>query len=374
MKLISKFIYIIICCAAFQLSSDEVLLKNGATLPGKILKITKGEILFKTDFAGNITIKLDKVESFKTETAANLEYGKRQTVVGTVDYTNGQALIMPQKKVKEKDFKKSETAPGKENQTVDIDPLEPILTTEDFKNLWPVGENHPDYVKPVKHWKHKITLDLTRENGNTDEDEFEGSIKTIYEKDGKIFKAYAGFDIGNKNSKNTDEEYTGGVDYEVPLSLDHMRAWYSRFRWEKDRFDDLDGRFTIAGGYSHYITRDPQNITFRLRAGFAERIERYRIDSDSDNEKLAGDFQALFVKNFGHWGKFTTEVFYAPVFEEPGEDYLYYLNTYHELPYSLSETIKLSLKIGYNREYTSQPSDESKKGDNEYYLKLVLDF
>ena len=369
-----SIIILIVNFLSIALNADEIVLNNGAKLPGKILKISKGEILFETEFAGVITVKLDKINSFKTLEDSNLEYGDRQTVVGTIDYTEGQAVISPKKKVKEEDFKKSDTAPKVENKTSEIDPLQAIVATEDFKNLWPLGDNHPDYVKPIKYWKHKLSLDLTRETGNTNEDEYEVSLKTKYEKDGTVFEAYAAIDVGNKNGDNTDEEYTAGLDYESPLSLDHMQAWYSRFRWEKDRFDDLEGRYTLAVGYSHYFVRDPDNITLRLRAGLAERIERYRIDTDSDNEKLAGDFQSLFIKNFGSWGKFKTQAYFAPTFEEPDKDYIYFLDVSHELPYSLSETMKLSVKIGFNREYTSKPSDESKKADNEYYLKLVLDF
>ena len=116
--------------------ADEVTLKNGAVLPGKITKITKGSISFQTDFAGEIVIKLSKVESFKTEKDANLEYDNRQTVVGLIDYMNGQAVITPKKQVKEQDFKKSETASTEENETTKVGALEPVVATEDFKNLW----------------------------------------------------------------------------------------------------------------------------------------------------------------------------------------------------------------------------------------------
>ena len=68
------------------------------------------------------------------------------------------------------------------------------------------------------------------------------------------------------------------------------------------------------------------------------------------------------------------EGLYAPTFEDPKEDYLYYLHVSYELPFEISEDMTLSLKTGYKREYTSQPSDESEKDDNELYLQLVLSF
>ena len=101
-----KLISFLLILNFFLLKADEVVLKNGATLPGKITKITKGSITFQTDFAGEIIIKLSKVESFKTDKEANLEYANRQTVVGLIDYLDGQALITPKKQVSEKDFKK----------------------------------------------------------------------------------------------------------------------------------------------------------------------------------------------------------------------------------------------------------------------------
>ena len=369
-----KAISLFLMLSFFSTFAGEVTLKNGAVLPGTITKITKGAITFQTDFAGEIVIKLSAVESFKTDKEANLEYDNRQTVVGLVDYINGQAVITPKKQVKEQDFKKSDTAPKAETETTKVEALEPVVATEDFKNLWPLGSNHPDYVKPIKHWNYSIDANFTKETGNTDEDEYIGGFKAKYEKDGTIFKLFTTFDLGNTDGANTDEEYTGGFDYESPISLDHMHAWYSRYRWEKDRFDDLDARHVLAAGYSHYFLRDPKDITIRARAGIAERIERYREDDSADNEKLTGDFQALFLKNFGQWGKFRTEALYAPVFEDPKEDYIYYLDVSHELPFSLSETMTLSLKAGFNREYTSQPSDEGEKFDNEFYLKLILNF
>ena len=130
-----KVISLILILNLFSAFAGEVTLKNGAVLPGTITKITKGAITFQTDFAGEIVIKLSSVESFKTDKEANLEYDNRQTVVGLVDYINGQAVITPKKQVKEQDFKKSDTAPKAENETTKVEALEPVVATEDFKNL-----------------------------------------------------------------------------------------------------------------------------------------------------------------------------------------------------------------------------------------------
>ena len=96
-----------------SLNADEVVLKNGATLPGEILKVHKGIILLKTDFADEIKIKISKVKSFKTDKKNNVEYADRKTVVGLVEFTEGLALVKSQEKVREEDFKKSETADKK---------------------------------------------------------------------------------------------------------------------------------------------------------------------------------------------------------------------------------------------------------------------
>ena len=183
---------------ALSVSADQVVLKNGATLPGKIIKIHKDIIVLETDFADEIKIKMSKVASFKTDKKNNLEYEDRKTVVGLVQYNEGLAKISSQEKMQEDDFKKSETAPKDQKETTELTDLPGAISTKEFLNLWPVGVNHPDYIEPLDPWSHKISLDLTKETGNTVEDDYTGGYKLKYEQDGRIFTSFFNFEFEKK--------------------------------------------------------------------------------------------------------------------------------------------------------------------------------
>ena len=59
---------------------------------------------------------------------------------------------------------------------------------------------------------------------------------------------------------------------------------------------------------------------------------------------------------------------------ERTHDYIYFAELGYELPFELTEEISLSLKVGLLREFHSEPSDESTKEDDEFYVKLTLTF
>jgi putative salt-induced outer membrane protein YdiY len=365
-----------------SVNADEVVLKNGATLPGEILKIHKDIIVLKTDFADEIKIKMSKVQSFKTDKKNNIEYADRKTVVGLVEFTEGLALVRSQEKVSEEDFKKSETADKAENETTEVRASVAPIQTKEFTNLWPVGENHPNYVEPIDPWQNKISLDLTKETGNTVENDYTGVYKLRYEQDGRVFVAFTNFeyeeknvkqDDGSRKKKVTDENYNAGFDYERVLSKNHRHAIYGRYRWEYDRFDDLDSRDTMAAGYSYYILRDPKDITLRVRTGLGYRVENYDEDNQNDNKEIIYDLQAMFKKNHGKWGNSFINYHLMPVVEKT-HDYIYFAEIGYELPFELTEEITLSLKTGVLREYHSEPSDESTKEDDEIYVRLTLTF
>ena len=365
-----------------SVNADEVVLKNGATLPGEILKIHKGVILLKTDFADEIKIKMSKVQSFKTDKKNNIEYANRQTVVGLVEYTEGLTKIKSKAKVDEEDFKKSETAPKDQSETTEVVRSVVPIETKEFTNLWPVGQNHPTYVEPIDPLTHKISLDLTKETGNTVEDDYTGDYKLKYEQDGRVFTAFANFDYEKKNVKQddgtrkkkaTDENYNTGFDYDHAISKDHRHALYARYRWEYDRFDDLDSRDTIAGGYSYYFLRDPKDVTLRVRSGLGYRVENYKVDNQNDNKEIIYDFQVMYKKNYGKWGNNFINYHLMPVVDKT-HDYIYFAEIGYELPFELTEEISLSLKTGLIREYHSEPSAESTKEDDEFYIKLTLIF
>ena len=52
--------------------ADEVRLKNGGVLPGKIVGMEDGKLLLKTSYAGEISIKWSEVATLRTDSPAHV--------------------------------------------------------------------------------------------------------------------------------------------------------------------------------------------------------------------------------------------------------------------------------------------------------------
>ena len=76
--------------AAMTASADVLVFKSGARLVGKVDRIEGGEIKFKSDDVGDVSVKQDKVASITTEASNTILYKDKTTEDAVVCMTNGQ--------------------------------------------------------------------------------------------------------------------------------------------------------------------------------------------------------------------------------------------------------------------------------------------
>ena len=72
--------------------ADQVILKNGDKLTGTIAKSDGKTLVLKTDYAGDLTIKFDAIQSFTTAGDLNVTAGGK-TAVGPVTTTGDQIVV-----------------------------------------------------------------------------------------------------------------------------------------------------------------------------------------------------------------------------------------------------------------------------------------
>src|SRR5271170_1392473 len=80
---------------AIPLFADQVVLKNGDRLSGTIVKSDGKELVIKTEFEGNVTVKFDAIQSITSAGDLNVTMGGK-TVVGPVT-TNGDDVVVATK-------------------------------------------------------------------------------------------------------------------------------------------------------------------------------------------------------------------------------------------------------------------------------------
>ena len=67
-----------------QASADEVWLKNGDRLTGKVMSLDGGILLFKTSYAGDLSIQWGEVINLKTDEPIKVVLGDETTAQGPV--------------------------------------------------------------------------------------------------------------------------------------------------------------------------------------------------------------------------------------------------------------------------------------------------
>jgi hypothetical protein len=87
-----KFMAGILLLLAIPALADQVVLKNGDRLTGSITKSDGKALVIKTDYAGDVTVKFDAIQSITSTGDLNVSLGGK-TVVGTVT-TSGDNVVV----------------------------------------------------------------------------------------------------------------------------------------------------------------------------------------------------------------------------------------------------------------------------------------
>ncbi len=90
-----KFVVGLLLLLAIPALADQVVLKNGDRLTGSIAKSDGKSLVIKTDYAGDVTVKFDAIQSITSASDLNVTLGGK-TVVGPVT-TNGDDVVVTTK-------------------------------------------------------------------------------------------------------------------------------------------------------------------------------------------------------------------------------------------------------------------------------------
>src|ERR1035438_703415 len=90
-----QFVVGLLLLLAIPAPADQIVLKNGDKLTGSITKSDGKELVIKTDYAGDVTVKFDAIQSLTSTGDLNVTLGGR-TAVGPIT-TSGDNVIVATK-------------------------------------------------------------------------------------------------------------------------------------------------------------------------------------------------------------------------------------------------------------------------------------
>jgi putative salt-induced outer membrane protein len=78
---------------ASQVFADQITLKNGDRLTGKIVKSDAKTLVLHTEFAGDVTVQFPAITQITTDEALHVALSNGKTVVGTITTTDGKLEV-----------------------------------------------------------------------------------------------------------------------------------------------------------------------------------------------------------------------------------------------------------------------------------------
>jgi hypothetical protein len=321
--------------------ADEVIMKDGSRLVGTVVSMKSKKLVFKTSFAGNITIKWDQVARLSTENPVEVSLGDEQIYKGkVVPSGEGMIVLLPEKG--------PEMVP---------------LTMADVKTL--------TLPKSPPKWEFggRLSLGASYEEGNTEKDTFNLDGQLELYKYPHRFRT--NFEVGIEKSFNvkTEDKSLANLSYDRFLT----ENWYLGVTgsFEQDEFADLDSLWAafVGLGYQFWKSKDDRNFTIATGPGYTS--EHYSRPQPSLGGQDSRDYAAAgWSIDFDTW-LFKRKI--QPFFTNTGsisfEDSSVWrtkIRTGIRFPmlYQVFGTVQ------YNWDWVNSPADGKKEYDEGMFIKL----
>ena len=236
-------------CSGLQ--ADELILKDGSRLFGKLVSAQEQSVVFSTGFAGKLTISADSIESFSTTEPVTLMLEDGTVVRNELISGKGDDGI------------RVSTASAPNNVLV-VNSINP--------EPWELGNGY--------EWSGKAftTLEFERGNSSTDEWQLDGEGEWLSVRDRITTKIHWQQEESNGEKVNDQWRVEGNYDYFL-ANPDHYIGAHLMF--EADKFSDLDLRSQLGILFGRQFSSRPR-LAVRGSLGIAYVDEQFDIAEDND--------------------------------------------------------------------------------------------
>ena len=321
----------VLAIAAVDARADEVVMKNGDKITGKVVDLGGGKLKVETPHSGVVTLEWAQVATIKTDAPVKVKLATGETVEGKIGAgQDGKILI---------------ESPG-------AGPLQ--IAPDGIKS----------FNEPPVAWHGSLDFAGRKTDGNTHNTSmlFAAEAFRATESDRLLLKTI--FRYGETQNVITERNGYGLVKYDYLFSP----SFYGYVSGElaSDKFKDLQLRSIAAGGLGYIFVKSP-DLDFWGDVGLAYVNNNLR---DGDDESYTGARIAAHVRKVLPLGfEMVDDVVFLPNFEE-GDNWL--------LRNDLALTTALgqgwSFKAGMITEYDNDPPDDVRKHDDTYYIGLGYKF
>jgi putative salt-induced outer membrane protein YdiY len=313
--------------------ADEIRLKNGDRLTGRVIRMEAGKLILKTVYAGDISIVWQEVASLKTDDSVRVVLKDETALEGnTLSIEDGKMML--------------------ETAKIEV----PVsFSLADVKAI------NPEPIKTV-NITSRANVNITSERGNTDSDNyyFDGEFVARTKKNR--------YKIGGELSKEESDGTTTSQNWLAYGNYSHFlsKKWYlyADTLFEHDEFKDLDLRSTLGVGAGYQIFETPV-LNLSISAGLAKVDENFDVAEDDDYSagQWSVNYDQYFFKKFVQLFHVSTGF----VSFEDTNDWFYRTRTGLRFPVYKGLTATLQ----YNYDYDHQPSEDAEDEEDTKFIFLL---
>jgi len=335
---------LMICLAGFcgTAGADEVVLKNGDRLTGKVKHLVDGKLVLESELAGTVTIEISNVQTLSSDAPIEIHLSDGTVLREQISKSQpGQFSVTGEKALKAQQF--------------DIAAIASI--------------NPP--AKPVPRWSGDISIGATSTHGNTRTDAVTASanLRKRTEKD----RTQLGADYARARQKDPDtgEKVTTEDWWRARAKYDYFFTkklyGYLDGRYEKDSIAQLDRRVIVGGG-GGYQWIESEEMNFSTEVGLASLYEKFDNQTDSSSETSL-QLGYHFDKKLAERVKFINDLTYYPSLEQFSD---YFLTSTAEIRANFTRSMFTNFKVIFN--YDSTPAIDKGSTDTKYILGVGVNF
>ena len=230
----------------------------------------------------------------------------------------------------------------------------------------PSAEPPPESLFDPRHWVYVVGADIAGKSGNSDEMTTNALVDMRLVSKADELRFYGSYQRAEQDGDETSDESIAGASYTAYMY--DPWGWYVRGELEKDKFEDIDLRTTVAaGGTWRPIHTDDQTLRFWLGLGYRHQSFDNDVEDDSSATLDSGVAHHWLLKP---WLALDNSLAYAPALDD-FSNYLLTHDTAFAMPVGAS---KWTLRIGVHDDYNSEPAPDRDKLDTTYYTRLQLRF
>jgi putative salt-induced outer membrane protein YdiY len=342
-SLLAGFIGLLASCLALQ--ADQIALKNGDRITGSIVKKDGGNLVVKTDLMGTVTVALDKIDSVKGDTPVTVATKDGKTAQGSLSLSNGQAEVAPA---------------GPKLPVSEISAIRNADEQKAFERL-----EHPSWTQL---WAGSGTLGWAGSRGNAETLTFTTGATaqrvTRTDKMSVYFNTIKASAFSNGKNAETAQAVRGGVAYDHNL---HPKVFINVFNdYEYDKFQNLDLRFVVGGGFGYHVFKSDRSILDLLGGGDFNHSSYSTPSTTRSAEAFFGDDYSRKL------GKQATLTQTARMFNDLTNTGTYRVN--FDAGTSVKLTKWLNWNVSLSDRYLSKPAVGRKANDILYTTGLGFTF